>query len=197
MSSQSIIDLLTLNNISFVIMALCSLWLLKVIIKKQGEILFRVSLIFIISFLFFILFHRSQIGQWTFPEIKQSLFPEKIPTLKYQTEIGSAFAEIRRRYIFEEPRPKIILSLGSQGKYLHLKRISRLNTILKILGLPGVKHGVQELASITGLDTDVRLYRWDDYPQGILLLERELCQDRKSLESYHCLVSITIKNRNK
>jgi hypothetical protein len=197
MSSQYVIDLFSLSNISFVVLAICSLWLLKVIIKKQGEILFRVSLIFIIAFLVFILFHRSQIGQWTFPEIKQALFPEKIPTVKYQTEIGSAFGEMRRRYIFEEPRPKLILSLDRTGKYFHLKRISRLNAILKILDLPSVKHGVQELASITGLQTDVRLYRWDDYPQGILLLEIELCQDRKSLESFHCLVSLTIKNRNK
>lgn len=197
MSSQSIIDVLTLNNISLVIMALCALWLIKVIIKKQGEILFRVSLVFIISFLVFIFFHRSQSGQWTFPEIKQNIFPEKIPTLKYQKEIGSAFGEMRQRYIFQEPRPKLILSLDRKGKYLHLKRISRLNTILKTLDLPSVKHGVQELASITGLQTDTNLYRWDDYPLGILLVERELCQDRKSLESYHCLISITIKSRKK
>lgn len=195
MSFQSIIDMITLNKISLVFLALCSLWLLKVIIKKQGEILLRVSLIFIIVFLAFIFLQRSEIGEWTFPEIKQNIFPEKIPSLNYRIEKGSAFGEFKRRYIFENPRPKLILSLDRKGNYLHLKRISSLNAILRSLDLPTVKHGADELVSLTGLQSDIKFYRWDDYPLGVLVVEREFCQDRKTLQFYQCLASITIKNR--
>ncbi len=195
MSLQSIVDLITPNSISLVLLALCSLWLLKVIIKKQGEILLRVSLIFIIVFLAFIFFQRSEIGEWTFPEIKQNLFPEKLPALNYRVESGSPYGEFRKRYIFEDPRPKLILSLDKTGGFLSLKRISSLNAILKRLELPPVKHGAKELSSITGLRRDIKFYRWEDYPLGVLIVKRDLCQYRESLESYHCLVSITIKNK--
>lgn len=197
MSSQLIIDVITLNNISLIFLALCSLWLLIVIIKKQGEILFRVSLIFIIVFLAFIFFHRSEIGEWTFPEIKQNLFPEKIPLLNYYTEKGSSSKPFEKRYIFEYPQPRLVLSIDRKGNYLHLKRISSLNAILRSLDLPTIKHGTQELASITGEQSDVGFYRWDDYPLGVLVVERQLCQNRKTLQSYHCLVSITIKSRTR
>jgi len=197
MNVQSLIDLITPNRISLVLLALCSLWLLKVIIKKQGEILFRASLFFIIVFLIFIFFQRSEIGGWTIPEIKQNIFPEKFPPLNYQIESGSAFGEFRKKYIFNDPRPKLVLSLDSKGDFLHLKRISSLNAVLKGLDLPPVKHGADELASITGLRNDIRHYRWDDYPLGVLIVERDLCQYRKSLESYHCLVSLTIKSKGR
>jgi len=195
MSIESIVDSITPNTISFILLALCSFWLLKVIIKKQGEILLRVSLIFIIVFLGFIFFQRSEIGEWTFPEIKQNLFPEKFPTLNYRVESDSPYGEFRKRYLFEAPRPKLILSLDKRGDYLNLNRISSLNVVLKALDLPPVKHGAKELASITGLRRDIKFYRWEDYPLGVLIVERELCQYRKSLESYHCLVSITLKSK--
>lgn len=194
---ESIIDWITPEKISLVLLALCSFWLIKVIIKKQGDILLRVSLIFIIVFLAFIFFQRSEIGKWTFPEIKQNIFPEKIPPLNYRTEKGSAFGEFRRRFIFDNPRPKLILSLDRKGSYLHLKRISSLNVILRGLDLPPVKHGVNELASITGLRSDIRHYRWNDYPLGVLIVERDLCQYRNRLESYHCLVSLTVKSKRR
>ena len=32
-------------------------------------------------------------------------------------------------------------------------------------------------------------------PRGILTIERGLCNNKDSLERYHCLVSLTIQNR--
>ena len=70
-----------------------------------------------------------------------------------------------------------------------------MNKVLTMLGLPPVKAGAKELSSITGRATDVNHYRWDDYPLGTLTLERGLCQNKDSLERYHCIVFISVQGR--
>ncbi|MFQ5721627.1 MAG: hypothetical protein ACE5GI_03975 [Candidatus Aminicenantales bacterium] len=105
------------------------------------------------------------------------------------------FRENYIRYVFQEPRPKLILSLDEKGKYLNLKDISPLNKVLKQLGLPPVNSGAPELASITGSRFDINHCRWDNYPKGILIIERTQCKNKKTYQTYHCLATLTIKHR--
>jgi len=55
-----------------------------------------------------------------------------------------------------------------------------------------VETPARELASITGSASDLDTYRWDDYPLGTLVIDREICQDRDQFESYQCIANIVI-----
>ncbi len=177
------------------LLVLSFLWALKIFLKKEIRYLFRASMIFIFVLLAFIFFQKSEIGNWNYYQIKNHLFPEKEIQHKYRVEKGSLIHENYIRYVFQEPRPKLILSFDKKGKYLNLKDISHLNKILKELGLPPVTSGVSELASITGSRFDINHYRWDNYPEGILIIERTQCKSKKTYQTYHCLASLTIRQK--
>lgn len=192
---QTLGHLISFRTITTILLILALLRFLKLMIKKQIEYLFRASLILIFIFLVFIFFQRSEIGKWDVFEIKEKIFPEKTPTLNYHQDREILSDDIKLRYVFKEPKPKLVLTLDKRGNYLHLWNFSSLNLVLKALDLPEVQQGVPELASITGSRSDIRQYRWGDYPLGILIIERDLCQDKKKFQSYHCLSALTIKYR--
>jgi hypothetical protein len=73
--------------------------------------------------------------------------------------------------------------------------IAPLNRVLKYIGLPPVKHGIRELASITGSTLDANLYRWDNYELGVLTVERGICRNVTTAESFPCIESITVKGK--
>jgi nicotinic acid mononucleotide adenylyltransferase len=85
--------------------------------------------------------------------------------------------------------------MDADGKYFHITNIKAINEILSRMGLPQVKKGAQELVSITGSDSHKNLYRWDDYPKGILILERTICKNKQTLETFNCLAAITIRQK--
>ena len=64
--------------------------------------------------------------------------------------------------------------------------------MLRHLNLPEVKEKVPELASVTRSKRDANLYKWEDYLEGILILERTLCQDPESLEVYQGVANIRL-----
>lgn len=192
---QTLGHLISFRSITTILLILALLWFLKLMLKKQIEYLLRASLILIFIFLVFIFFQRSEIGKWDVFEIKGKLFPEKIPTLNYHQDREALSDDIKLRYVFREPKPKLILNLDKRGNYLHLWNVSSLNPVLKALKLPQVHQGVPELASITGSRSDIKQYRWGDYPLGILIIERDFCQDKKKFQSYHCLSALIIKYR--
>ena len=192
---QNLGHLITFRAVTTLLLILAVLWLLKLMIKKQIEYLFRASLILIFIFLVFIFFQRNEIGKWDVFEIKGKIFPEKIPTLNYRVDKGPLMGDVKLHYVFEYPKPKLNLTLDKEGNYLHLRNVSYLNAVLKALDLPKVHRGMPELASITGSRIDIRKYRWGDYPLGILIIERDICQDRKKFQFYNCLSTLTIKHR--
>jgi len=192
---QSLVDFITLSIITIALLIFSFLWILKLFIKREREYLFRALLIFIFVLLAFIFFQKSEIGQWNYQQIKDHIFPAKTIHLKYHVEKSSSFNDNYKRYVFEEPRPKLILSLDKKGQYLNLHNISPVNRVLKALGLPPVTSGVPELASITGSRFDVNHYRWDNYPEGILIIEKTRCSNKKTFKSYDCIAALTIRHR--
>jgi hypothetical protein len=86
--------------------------------------------------------------------------------------------------------------MDPNGRNYNITDIEPVNRVLAYLGLPKVKSGIKELSSITGRLSDVNYYRCDDYEGGVLTIERGLCQNKNSLERYHCIVSITVQTRS-
>jgi hypothetical protein len=85
--------------------------------------------------------------------------------------------------------------MDKDGKYFHITNITVINEILSRMGLPLVNKGAQELVSITGSSTHKNLYRWEDYPRGVLILEKTICKKKQTLETFNCLASVTIRKK--
>jgi hypothetical protein len=193
-------EYLTLHNIVLGLLVLSALWLIIVVIKKQNENLARALLLTVFFGGALIFINTYHITKLNLSDIREKVMPskKKVVNYAYEMENGGSGKEFYTMYVFKEPFPKISLSMDTKGRFFHIssdRDIASINAILKYLGLPRIIKGVQELVSITGSQLDIYHYRWDDYPEGILVLERDRCPDRDSLQTYHCLRTITITKR--
>jgi hypothetical protein len=191
---QDLLEQITLVNILSVLLLIASIWLLVIIVQKKTGYMFRGMVFFLFVLLALIYFQQSDAKKYTISDIKSALFPKKSLTLNYHTEEDSQRGTVAR-YVFDEPIPRIPVSMDADGKYFHITNIKAINEILSRMGLPQVKKGAQELVSITGSDSHKNLYRWDDYPKGILILERTICKNKQTLETFNCLATITIRQK--
>jgi hypothetical protein len=185
-----------LRIIIVVLLFLSVVWVVRVVVKKEFENLLRAALVLLALGAVFLYLQSTESETLTLADIRtqirDTVFPEKAPNFVYHKEEGVTGAVNYVRYYFESPGPKLSLRLDPKTQYFHIRDIYSVNRILAYLSLPRVKTAVRELASITGSRNDVNLYRWEDYPHGVLTVERGICQDRDKLESYQCIVSIII-----
>jgi len=188
-------ETLTLKTVVNILLALSLLWLIKIIFEQDRQNLFKALLAsaFFIAALLFI--QNKHWEKMTLSDLKKQVFSEKITEYNYRIEKGSAKGIDYIRYIFDEPRPKLSLEIDSHGEYLHISDVSSINKILDILGLPRLSEGVPELSWITGSHSDINQYRWENYPQGTLILKRSLCRDVPKIKSYNCISSITLEKK--
>lgn len=129
-------------------------------------------------------------------QVKKLLFPTRSEEWEF-IEVKSQYqGRPQTRYTFPEPGPRLSLELDGRSGTLNLVDVDPLNAVLDYLGLPPVEEGVEELTVITGLQRDINTYRWDDYPLGVLIVERGLCRNLDDLDTYHCISRITIQPRS-
>lgn len=191
---QNLLGQITLINILSVLLLIASIWLFIIIMQKKTGYVFRGMVFFLFVLLALIYFQQSDAKKYTLSDLKYALFPKKGFTLNYHTDEESQQGTVIR-YVFDEPMPKIPVSMDRNGKYFHITNISVINEILNRMRLPLINKGAQELASITGSSVHKNLYRWEDYPRGILILERTICKNRQTLETFNCLASLTIRSK--
>jgi hypothetical protein len=186
----------TLKYIVLVLIALSAIWFIRVVVKRETENLLRSALLIILLLAAFIYLQGTKAEKITWAgikqEVKDTFFPEKPLHYIYHKDEGITGNRRFIRFFFESPGPRLSLVLDSSQKYFHIKSAHSVNRILEYIGLEKIKAPVPELASITGSRNDLNLYRWDDYPKGTLMIERGICQDRDRLESYQCIVSVTV-----
>ncbi len=185
-----------LKYIMLGLLMICVIWLVKIIAKKEMENLVRTILLIIVFLAAFLYLQSQKTEKITFGDIraqvKGTFFPEKPLHFIYYREEGRTGTRSYVRYSFESPGPKLYVSMDQNQKYFNLKDVYALNRVLEYVGLPKVQKPVPELASITGSRSDLNLYRWENYPLGILTIERQICQNRDTLESYQCIQAIMI-----
>lgn len=191
---QDLLGQITLVNILSVFLLIASIWLLVIIMQKKSGYMFRAMVFFLFVLLALIYFQQSDAKKYTIHDVKYALFPKKSLALNYHTEEDSQQGTIVR-YVFDEPMPKIPVSMDKDGKYFHITNITVLNEILSRMGLPRVKKGARELVSITGSNSHKNLYHWDDYPRGVLVLERTICKNKQTLDTFNCLASLTVRKK--
>lgn len=192
-------DVETLKYIMLALLMLCVIWLVKIVVKKEMENLVRAILLSIVFLAAFLYLQYQKTEKITFADVKaqvkETFFPERPLHYVYYKEESRVGRNAHVRYIFESPGPKLYVSLDRDQKYFHFKDVYALNRVLEYVGLPKVEKPAPELASITGSHNDLNLYRWDNYPLGILIIERQICQNHDTLESYQCIQSIMITER--
>jgi hypothetical protein len=189
----------TLKYIALGLFLICVIWLIRIVVKREAENLIRTVLLGIIFLAIFFYLSQQKSEKITFADIKaqiqETFFPERPLHYVYYKDEGTRGVNRYLRYTFESPGPKLSLTMDKDQKYFHIKDVRSVNRVLEYLGLPKVKNAVPELASITGSRNDINLYRWNDYPLGILTVERDICQDRDKLESYQCISAVVVTNR--
>ncbi len=192
---ENILKIITLRGILTFLLILSALWLFKIIVKRQSQYLFRAGLLFCLLLVVFVYLQQSESKKWTLEDVKQKLFPEKMMNYEFEIERGGRYGEEFIRYVFYgEIKPKLSLKLDKNGRFLHISDVKSINKVLNYLGLPPVSGPVPELISITNSELDIYHYEWKDYPRGTLTIERTLCRG-KGFQTYHCISSITLKER--
>lgn len=194
----------TVRTIVLVLFALCVLWVVKVVVKREFETLARAIVVTALIGGALLYVQGTKHPYLSLKIIKGDIFPSGTRSFTFTKQEFTTGGVPSVRYLFPAtrpdgttsgPSPQLKLTLDPNGKNYHITDVEPVNLVLGELGLPPVKTGAPELASVTGRLADVNYYRWDDYEMGILTLERGLCNDKDSLERYHCIVSLRIQNR--
>lgn len=193
----------TLKTIVMVLFGLTIVWLVKILIKQEFETLVRALIVAVFFGGAFFFLQQTKLETISWKNVKQIVFPEKALAFAYVKEEGRIGVGRYTRYTFPAPTgeegslfgigPQIKLIMDPSGRSYNITDVEPVNRVLAYLGLPKVKAGIKELSSITGQLSDVNHYKWDDYEQGVLIIERGLCQNKDSLERYPCIVSITVQ----
>jgi len=185
----------TAKSVALVLFGLCILWIIVIVVKNDMQTIVRALLVTAVMGLALYFLNQTKLEQLSFATVKNELFPVKSRNYAFETREGYIAGRPTTTYVFQDPGPPLPLVMISGGKYMAIKDIRQINSVLEFLGLPPVAEGVSELASITGQALDADKYRWDDYERGVLLLERGICRDMTSAQSFTCIARITINSR--
>jgi len=187
------IETATLKTIVTVLLGLCALWIFYLIVRRDFDSIVRAIVVTLLVGGAFFYLQQTKLEKISFAGIKNDLFPGRAPVWSYMVKEEQAGGNPTVTYIFRDPGPRLKLELDANKKNYHLTDIGPLNEALAYLGLPPVKMGARELASITGSLIDVNTYRWDDYPRPPLIVERGLCHSKSEIETFHCIVAIRVR----
>mgnify|MGYP001202573994 CR=1 FL=1 len=185
----------TAKTVVLILFGLCILWIIIIVIKNDMQTIIRALIVAAILGLSLYYLNQTKLEKLSFTAIKHDLFPIRARTYTFERREGYMAGRPITTYVFEDPGPPLSLVMMSGGKYMAIKDIRQVNIILEFLDLPPVSEGVPELASITGQGLDTDKYRWDDYAKGVLLLERGICRDMTSAQSFTCIARLTVQAR--
>lgn len=180
------------RQLVMVLFGLSIVWVIVMVIRNDTASMVRALVVAAILGLAFFYLGQTKIQTLSFKAVKDDIFPPKQEYISWTKTETSSGGYYQTRYIFTEPGPRLVLEMEEGGKLLTVKDIDPLNRVLQRIGLPPVKSGVRELSAITGNRFDVNMYRWDDYKLGTLTVERTICRNMQTTESYHCIATITV-----
>lgn len=185
----------TVKTVVLVLFGLCVLWIIIIVVKNDMQTIVRAILVTAVMGLALYFVNQTKLETLSYTAIKNELFPVKTRNYAFEMREGHITGSPTTTYVFQDPGPPLPLVMMSGGKYMAIKDIRPVNSVLALLGLPPVRDGVSELASITHLTLDADKYRWDDYERGVLLLERGICRDMTAAQTFTCIARITITSR--
>lgn len=196
----------TAINIVTALLAICVLWLIYILFRGHTESLVRTIIAIVLLGIILGYLQNTRLTVLSFKAIKNDLFPPDIPEYYYTVSESDNLYSHRTIYTFFSgdqldrtatvpAPPELKLVMDPNGRNFNLEDPESLNLVLDQLKLPRVSHGAKELVTITGNQTDVGVYRWDDYPLGTLIVERTLFQQKNAMQSYHAISRIIVDSR--
>lgn len=185
----------TAKTVFLVLFALAAIWIVVIIIRNDMQTIIRALIVAALLGLGLYYVNHTKLETLSFAAIKDELFPIEKRAYTYQKVESQTPDASLTTYVFSEPGPPLSLGLMEGGKYMAIKDLRTVNQVLEYVGLPPVTHGVPELASLTKKSLDTDKYRWDDYKLGILMIERGICRDMTSAQTFPCIARITVQSR--
>lgn len=185
----------TAKTALLILFGLCILWIVVIIVKNDMQTIVRALIVAALLGLGLYYVNQTKLETLSFTAVKEELFPVKARAYTFDKRESFVAGTSTTAYIFDDPGPPLSLAMTDGGKYMTIKDVRSVNVVLEYLGLPPVAAGVAELASLTGRTIDADKFRWDDYERGVLLLERGICRDMTSAQSFTCIARITVMAR--
>lgn len=185
----------TAKTVFLILFGLSILWVIVILIRNDMQTIIRALIVTAVLGLGLYYVNQTKLETLSFRAVKEELFPVKARAYTYTRRDFQDAGRPASTFIFEDPGPPLPLVMMNGGKYMAIKDVRPVNVVLEYIGLPPVDEGVPELASITGKTIDADKYRWDNYAQGVLLLERGFCRDMTSAQSFTCISRITVTSR--
>lgn len=180
-----------------VILAFALFRLVRVLIQKEKDSILWA--IVVCAVLGVILYGLSTIKaekiSLNIAQLKRVIFPNKAVDWEFIKEEGTFQGKTQTRYIFPEPGPQLNLVMDPQSGTFTIVDIDPVNAVLEYLGLQPIEEGADELSTITGSTLDINTYRWENYPSGVLIIERGLCRKMDTLDTYQCITSVIVRAR--
>lgn len=185
----------TAKTAALVLFGLSLLWIVVLIVKNDMQTIVRALVVAALLGLALFYINQTKLERLSFRAVKEDLFPLKTRAYIFARHEGHMAGIPITTFVFEDPGPPLSLALQKGGKYMAIRDLRTVNSVLEFLNLPPVSAGVPELAFITGQTLDTDKYRWDDYALGVLLIERGICRDMTTAESFTCIARITVQSR--
>jgi hypothetical protein len=185
----------TAKTALLVLFGLSILWIIVIIVKNDMQTIVRALIVAALLGLGLYYVSQTKLERLSYRAIKEELFPVKSGVYTFHKREGTIGDRTITDYVFDDPGPPLSLVLIEGGKYMAVEDVRGVNAVLQYLGLPPVKEGVPELASLTGRTLDADKYRWDNYELGVLLLERGICRDMSSARTFTCIARISLTGR--
>ena len=183
------------RTVLLVLFALSILWIVVVLIKNDMQTIIRAAVVAAVLGLALLYVNQTKLEMLSFKAVKGELFPPKEQRFTYQKRESTQDGTPVTTFIFSDPGPRLPLTMEEGGKTLAVRDIDGLNRTLARLGLPPVRHGVRELASITGRTLDADKYVWEDYDLGKLTIYRGICRDMTTTGTFPCISSLAVERR--
>jgi len=185
----------TAKTVVLILFGLSILWIIVIIIRNDMQTIIRALIVTALLGLGLYFLNQTKLETLSYTAIKNELFPVKARAYAFERRDGYSSGRPTMTFVFEDPGPPLPVVMVSGGKYMAIQDVRHVNVVLQYLGLPPVNEGVPELASITGKSLDTDKYLWEDYERGTLLLERGICRNMTSAESFTCIARITVTGR--
>ncbi len=185
----------TAKTAVLVLLGLSILWIIVIVIRNDMQTIIRALVVAVLLGVSLYYLDHTKLEKISFRAVKEELFPIKARAYTYSRRESYDAGRPVTTFVFDDPGPPLSVAMINGGKYMAVDDIRTVNVVLQYVGLPPVTAGVPELASITGRSIDSDKYRWDDYTGGTLLIERGICRDMTSAQTFTCIARITVTTR--
>jgi len=185
----------TARTAILLLLGLSVLWVVVCIVRNDTATIVRALIVTVLLGVVFFYLNQTKIETLSYKSVKNDLFPPKPLNVSFQKRDTFVNGVAQTIYAFGDPGPELVLSMGDGGKSLSVTDVDPLNRVLEYVGLPTVDHGAPELSTVTGSNLDADKYRWDDYELGTLIVERGICRNVTTANTFSCIQAIVVIRR--